>query len=85
MLLTRACEVGLREAVLPAEMQRIAEELTRVDALLDDPVFVSPFVPFFNRRLGRHPARPTMAITAGHRCEADRTASNGRYRVGEAK
>jgi hypothetical protein len=57
MLLTRALEVGMREAVLPEEMPRLAEELTRVDALLDDPVFVAPFVPFFDRRLGPDPGR----------------------------
>ena len=34
-----------------------AEELARVDALLDDPVFFAPFVPFFDPRLGR-PSTP---------------------------
>jgi hypothetical protein len=36
---------------------RLPEELARVDALLDDPVFFAPFVPFFDPRLGR-PSTP---------------------------
>ena len=33
------------------------DELARVDALLDDPVFFAPFVPFFDPRIGR-PSTP---------------------------
>jgi hypothetical protein len=29
------------------------EELARVDALLDDPAFFKPFVPFFDPQMGR--------------------------------
>jgi IS5 family transposase len=43
--------------VLPAEVVRLPEELARVDALLDDPVFFAPFVPFFNPWMGR-PSTP---------------------------
>jgi transposase, IS5 family len=43
--------------VLPEEVLRLPEELARVDALLDDPVFFAPFVPFFDPRLGR-PSTP---------------------------
>src|ERR671910_384524 len=57
MLRTRAPEVSLWEAVLPAEVLRLPEELARVDALLDDPVFFAPFVPFFDPRIGR-PSTP---------------------------
>lgn len=57
MLRTQAAEVSLWEAVLPEEVLRLPEELARVDALLDDPVFFAPFVPFFDRRLGR-PSTP---------------------------
>jgi transposase, IS5 family len=57
MLRTRAAEVSLWEAVLPEEVLRLPEELARVDALLDDPVFFAPFVPFFDPRLGR-PSTP---------------------------
>jgi IS5 family transposase len=39
------------------EVLRLPAELARVDALLDDPVFFSPFVAFFNPRLGR-PSTP---------------------------
>jgi transposase, IS5 family len=45
------------EAVLPEEVLRLPEELARVDALLDDPVFFAPFVPFFDPRIGR-PSTP---------------------------
>src|SRR5215203_4633389 len=57
MLRTRAAQVSLWEAVLPAEVLRLPEELARVDALLDDPVFFAPFVPFFDPRMGR-PSTP---------------------------
>src|SRR5688572_749466 len=57
MLRTRAPEVSLWEAVLPDQVLRLPEELARVDALLDDPVFVAPFTPFFDPRLGR-PSTP---------------------------
>ena len=57
MLRTRAIEVSLWEAVLPEELLRLPEELARVDALLDDPVFFAPFVPFFDPRIGR-PSTP---------------------------
>jgi IS5 family transposase len=49
--------VSLWEAVLPPELLRLPEELARVDALLDDPVFFTPFVPFFDLRIGR-PSTP---------------------------
>ena len=57
MLRTQAEQVSLWEAVLPAELLRLPEELARVDALLDDPAFFAPFVPFFDPRLGR-PSTP---------------------------
>src|ERR687890_505680 len=57
MLRTRAAEVSSWEAVLPEEVLRLPEELARVDALLDDPVFFAPFTPFFDPRLGR-PSTP---------------------------
>jgi len=57
MLRTRAEQVSLWEAVLPVEVLRLPGELARVDALLDDPVFFAPFVPFFDPRVGR-PSTP---------------------------
>lgn len=57
MLRTRAVDVSLWEAVLPPEVLRLPDELARVDALLDDPVFFAPFVPFFDPRVGR-PSTP---------------------------
>jgi IS5 family transposase len=50
-------QCSLWESVLPQELQRLPEELTRVDALLDDPAFFAPFVPFFDPRMGR-PSTP---------------------------
>jgi transposase, IS5 family len=45
--------VSLGESRLPAEVLRLPEELARVDALLDDPVFFAPFAPFFDPVIGR--------------------------------
>jgi transposase, IS5 family len=50
-------QVSLWEAVLPPELLKLPEELARVDALLDDPAFFTPFVPFFDPRIGR-PSTP---------------------------
>ena len=45
------------ESLLPAELFRLPEDLARVDALLDDPAFFAPFVPYFHPLLGR-PSTP---------------------------
>jgi len=50
-------QVSLWEAVLPPELLKLPDELARVEALLDDPVFFTPFVPFFDPRIGR-PSTP---------------------------
>jgi len=39
-------QMSLWEAVLPPELLKLPDELARVDALLDDPAFFTPFVPF---------------------------------------
>src|SRR4051812_30854140 len=57
MFRTRAEQVSGWEAALPPEVLRLPEELARVDALLDDPVFFAPFAPFFDPRMGR-PSTP---------------------------
>src|SRR3954451_17006498 len=57
MLRTVAEQPTLWEAILPEELRRLPVELARVDALLDDPVFFTPFVSFFNPRIGR-PSTP---------------------------
>jgi transposase, IS5 family len=41
------------ESLLPAEVLRLPDDLARVDALLDDPVFFAPFAPHFHPVLGR--------------------------------
>jgi IS5 family transposase len=48
----------LWEALLPAEFLVLPVELARVDALLDDPVFLAPFAAFFDARIGR----PSIAM-----------------------
>jgi IS5 family transposase len=50
-------QCSLWESMLPEEVLRLPEELARVDALLDDPAFFAPFVPFFDPRMGR-PSTP---------------------------
>jgi transposase, IS5 family len=50
-------QCSLWESMLPEEVRRLSEELARVDALLDDPAFFRPFVPFFDPRMGR-PSTP---------------------------
>ena len=57
MFRTVSDQVSLWEAVLPPELLKLPDELARVDALLDDPVFFTPFVPFFDPRMGR-PSTP---------------------------
>jgi transposase, IS5 family len=46
-------QLSLWDAILPAELLVLPEELARVDALLDDPVFFAPFTPYFDARIGR--------------------------------
>ena len=53
MFRTVSDQVSLWEAVLPPELLKLPDELARVDALLDDPAFFTPFVPFFDPRMGR--------------------------------
>lgn len=48
---------SLWESLLPAEVLRLPDELARVDALLDDPLFFAPFAPCFHPVIGR-PSTP---------------------------
>src|SRR6201997_3018459 len=48
---------SLWEAVLPAELVKLPDELARIDGVLDDRVFFAPFVPFFDPRIVR-PSTP---------------------------
>jgi IS5 family transposase len=50
-------QLSLFESTLPEQLLRLPEELARVDALLDDPAFFAPFVPYFDPRIGR-PSTP---------------------------
>jgi IS5 family transposase len=50
-------QCSLWESVLPEELLRLPEELARVDVLLGDVAFFTPFVPFFDPRMGR-PSTP---------------------------
>jgi IS5 family transposase len=57
MFRTIGDQPSLWESRLPAEVLRLPQELARVDALLDDPAFFAPFVPYFHPVLGR-PSTP---------------------------
>jgi IS5 family transposase len=57
VLRTVGDQPSLWESVLPAEVLALPAELARVDALLDDPVFLAPFTAFFDPRMGR-PSTP---------------------------
>src|ERR1700752_3978161 len=46
-------QCSLWESILPEEVRRLPDELARVGAVLDDPTFFAPFVPFFDLRRGR--------------------------------
>ncbi len=53
MLRTVNDQLSLWDAILPPELLVLPAELARVDALLDDPAFFAPFVPYFDPRIGR--------------------------------
>lgn len=53
MLRTVNDQPSLWDAILPSELLVLPDELARVDVLLDDPVFFTPFVPYFDPRVGR--------------------------------
>ena len=57
MFRTIGDQPSLWESILPPEVLRLPEELARVDTLLDDPVFFSPFASFFDPQVGR-PSTP---------------------------
>jgi transposase, IS5 family len=44
---------SLGESLLPDEVLQLPEELARLDALLDDPVFFAPFACYFDLLIGR--------------------------------
>ena len=44
---------SLWESLLPDEVLQLPEELARLDALLDDPVFFAPFACYFDPLIGR--------------------------------
>jgi IS5 family transposase len=85
MLRTVADQPTLWEAILPDELRRLPVELARVDALLDDPLFFAPFVPFFDPRMGR-PSTPMetylrlMFLKVRYRLGFDRCAGRCRTR-----
>jgi IS5 family transposase len=57
MFRTIGDQTPLWESLLPPEVLRLPEDLARVDALLDDPVFFAPFAPYFDPVIGR-PSTP---------------------------
>lgn len=61
VLRTVGDQPSLFEATLPKELLRLPAELAQIDELPDDPVFVAPFVPFFDPRPGR-PSTPIETL-----------------------
>jgi IS5 family transposase len=53
VLRTTNPQASLWEAILPAEVLGLPAELTMVDRLLDDPVFILPFRAHFDPKYGR--------------------------------
>jgi transposase, IS5 family len=53
MLRTTNAQRSLWEAILPGEALGLPAELTGVDRLLDDPVFIEPFEAHFDPIIGR--------------------------------
>ncbi|MDI6814279.1 MAG: ISNCY family transposase [Desulfitobacteriaceae bacterium] len=51
-------QLSFAEASLPKELLGLSEELAKVDALLDDPHFMEPFLKRFDTRIGR----PTVPV-----------------------
>ena len=64
MFRTVGDQPSLWESRLPAEVLRLPEELERVDALLDDPVFFAPFAPYFHPVLGWAAVHPGRVLPA---------------------
>jgi transposase, IS5 family len=53
MFRTIGDQPSLWESLLPDEVLQLPEELARVDALLDDPVFFATFACYFDPLIGR--------------------------------
>jgi IS5 family transposase len=58
MLRLRQPQLTVWDAILPPEICGLNEELAKVDAILDDPRFLEPFLKKFNQRIGR----PTVPV-----------------------
>ena len=61
MLRTVNDQLSLWDVILPPELLALPNELARVGALLDDPVFFAPFAPYFDARVGR----PSVPVEMG--------------------
>ena len=58
MLRLKDSQLTFWDAMLPAELLELKEELAKVDAILDDEDFLAPFIERFNTRIGR----PTVPV-----------------------
>lgn len=58
MLRLKQPQLTLWDAILPPEICNLNEDLAKVDAILDDPRFMAPFLKQFNQRIGR----PTVPV-----------------------
>jgi hypothetical protein len=61
---------SLWESMLPEEVLRLPEELARVDALLDDPVFFAPFA-VYPENTHAWAVRDHLGDLSQQRCLAD--------------
>ena len=58
MLKLHENQVNLWDAIIPKHFRDLPKELAQVDALLNDPSFMQPFIDQFSTKSGR----PTMAV-----------------------
>lgn len=58
LMLKQDPQITLWETVLPLELLTLNNELARVDAILDDEVFMAPFLERFDTNIGR----PTIPV-----------------------
>jgi hypothetical protein len=69
------------ESLLPEELLVLPAELVWVDVLLDDAVFFTPFMPFFDARMGRPSSRWNLSGVDVREGPLPARLRDGRHRV----